>query len=172
MPLTIDISDATIEKTESRHHLHLWGVQTSLWKATCISCGNDAGANKVRCDCGDCFFCCQACRDHGTKPLTQCTQIATLAPSKARPSPNHRRAVIFQSKEPQIALVWAEIRGSELIIDHDSLKAYCNPSENPETAWLDLAVINPAVKCRTFTKIGHGIAMGESSSAVTPNTHL
>ncbi len=172
MPLKIDISDATIEKTEWRHQLHIWGVQTSLWKTNCIRCGKDAGANKVRCDCGDCFFCRPACRNHATEPLAQCNDIAKQAPSKARPSPNHRRAVIFQSKHPQMALVWAEIRGSELIIDHDSLNAYCNPSGDAETAWLDLAAINPAVQCRTFLKIGHGIAMGESSLAAPPSTHV
>jgi hypothetical protein len=30
MPVIIDISDTAIEKTESMHRLHVWGVQTSL----------------------------------------------------------------------------------------------------------------------------------------------
>lgn len=30
MPLKIDISDTAVEKHESTHELHLWGVHTSL----------------------------------------------------------------------------------------------------------------------------------------------
>ncbi|KAK4118970.1 hypothetical protein N657DRAFT_711305 [Parathielavia appendiculata] len=49
MPLTIDISDAAIEKTEKMHHLHLWGVRISLWAKNCLVCGKATNWKRIRC---------------------------------------------------------------------------------------------------------------------------
>jgi hypothetical protein len=161
MPLKIDISDATIEKDESVHQLHIWGAHTPLFKTNCVVCGRDTDASKIRCGCGEGFFCSAACRDHPTaQPDSQCASLNDV-PLKARPSRNHRRAVIFHSGTPNMSLVWAEIKGSKLIISHPSLDDFFGTLQDAEECWLDLAVINPALNSELFKKIGHGIAMGE-----------
>ncbi|KAK4034376.1 hypothetical protein C8A01DRAFT_18821 [Parachaetomium inaequale] len=150
MPLKIDISDVAIEKKEAIHQLHIWGVQTSLWKNNCVVCGKDTDAARIRCGCGEGFFC-------------------SPNPLKDRPSPNHRRAVIFHSGAPNLSFVWIEIKGSHLVIDHPSLDE-CFGYPGIGSAWLDLAVVNPAVQSvDTFEKIGHGLAIGFSSTMLDPD---
>jgi hypothetical protein len=167
MPLRIDISDAAIEKHELTHRLHVWGPHTSAWKTNCILCGKDTGTNKLRCPCADGFFCSPDCYHHASIPTHQCGLIKEV-PLTARPSPNHRRAVIFRSDQPQMVLAWAEIKGNELVINHETLEDYFDGCVYNDGAWLELAVINPAVPSEAFRKIGHGIAMGESPSPLDP----
>ncbi|KAK4098555.1 hypothetical protein N658DRAFT_431937 [Parathielavia hyrcaniae] len=153
MPLTIDISDAAIEKTETTHGLHLWGVWTSLFATNCIVCGKAPNRNRVRCRCGDGYYC-----DNGLRQLLL----------KDRPGLNHRRALVVHSEVPCLSLVWAEVKGSSLIIDHPSLDKYYKPRTGAAAPWVDLAVINPALDLERFHKIGHGIAMGFASITMDP----
>lgn len=84
------------------------------------------------------------------------------APLKARPTPNHRRAVVFESGEPNLSLVWAEIKDNHVIIEHQALDECYRGASGDDKPWLDLAVINPVTNgSELFRKIGHGIAMGE-----------
>ncbi|KAH6649320.1 hypothetical protein F5144DRAFT_521596 [Chaetomium tenue] len=143
MRLQIDISDAAVEENEDIHQLHLWGMQSSLWKTSCLICGKDTGPSRIRCNCGE------------------------GVPLKNRPSSNHRRIAIFQSDPPGLNLVWAEVKDSHLIIDDPTLDDFYGGSQTG-SAWLDLAVINPAVENEPFHKLGHGLAMGFSSTMMDP----
>lgn len=159
MRLQIDISDTAIEENEELHQLHLWGVQTSLWKNNCIVCGGDTDATRIRCPCGEGVLCSRTCEKHPRAvPLGQC-RFMSFNPLKDRPSSNHRRIIIFGSEPPYLTLTWAEVKDSHLIIDHPTFDAYYGGSRTG-AFWLDLAVINPAVHTELFRKIGHGIAIG------------
>lgn len=159
MRLQIDISDVAIEENEEMHQLHLWGVQTSLWKNNCLVCGKDTDASRIRCRCGEGTFCDKECQhDPRALPLRQCAFIKRT-PLRDRPSSSHRRIVILQSEQPWLNLVWAEVKDSHLIIDNPSFDGFYGGSRTG-SFWLDLAVINPAVENELFQKIGHGVAMG------------
>jgi hypothetical protein len=172
MPLKIDISDVTVEKHESMHELHLWGVHTALWKNNCIVCGKDTNADKIHCGCGDGFYCSPYCQGHpAAHPEKQCLFL-NCAPLKTRPTPNHRRAVVFQSEEPNLCLVWAKIEGNHVIIDHPTLDECYRGANGTDKPWVDLAVVNPVTDgSELFRKIGHGIAIGEFHGPVCFTAH-
>ncbi|KAH6844576.1 hypothetical protein B0I37DRAFT_432976 [Chaetomium sp. MPI-CAGE-AT-0009] len=169
MRLQIDISDVAIEKNEEVHQLHLWGIQTSLWKNNCLVCGKETNAARIRCGCGEGVFCNDACRQQRRAlPLTQC-DFMNHTSLKDRPSSNHRRIVILQSEKPYLNPVWAEVKDSHLIIDHPVFDDFFGEHKSG-SSWLDLAVINPAVDTALFRTIGHGIAMGFSAAMMDPDT--
>ncbi|KAK4149729.1 hypothetical protein C8A00DRAFT_18629 [Chaetomidium leptoderma] len=144
MSLKIDISDVAIEENESVHQLHMWGIQTSLWKTNCIVCGKDTDATRIRCDCGEGFYC--------------------------SPARNHRRALVFHSEPPNLSLVWAEVKDSTLIIDDPGLANNFRSPGKSANPWLDLAIVNPAVKDATlFHKLGHGLVIAFASNLLDPN---
>jgi hypothetical protein len=161
MPLSIDISDSAIEKTEQMHQLHLWGMLTSLWTNTCIVCAEATQGRKIRCSCGDGFYCSSECRVYGKDRQTVLCNYLSDVSLKSRPSPSHRRVMIIQSEAPCVTFVWAEVKDGRLIIDHPSIDEHYKPRSGADRRWVDLAVINPAVDMERFYKIGHGIAMGE-----------
>ncbi|KAK4140714.1 uncharacterized protein C8A04DRAFT_14659 [Dichotomopilus funicola] len=154
MPLKIDISDTAIDREEEVHQLHMWGIQTSLWKNNCMTCGRETDeTQRIRCNCGEGVFCSDDCN--------------TL-----RPSGNHRRAVVLHNDEPHLSLVWAEVRDDHLVIDHPSLdKCYGYPGIG--ASWLDLAVINPACpNDGNFRYLGHGLVMAFSSTMMDPDVTI
>ncbi|KAK3904180.1 hypothetical protein C8A05DRAFT_32067 [Staphylotrichum tortipilum] len=168
MPLNIDISD----------------------KNNCTVCGGETDESRIRCRCGDGFYCSRACRKNPDAIAADECVIVNQLPLKTRPTPHHRRALLIQSREPKFTFIWVEVKGSKLVIDEDAIDEHFAPlawidreeskpvykrllgrsntkasTEKPKV-WLDIAALNPSTNNKFARMMGHGIAIGFASNTL------